>query len=258
MKVVILAGGFGTRLSEYTDIVPKPMVEIGGKPIIWHIMEHYASYGYNEFILALGYKAEVFKEYFFNRKYMSSDFTINLSTGDLHFENEVKTPWKATLVDTGHHTMTGGRIARLRNFFAKGEDFLVTYGDGLANVDINKVLRVHKDSNAMVTVTAVRPAARFGEIKIGKNGFVDEFREKPNVDSGWINGGFFVINETFLNFIQGDSSILEKEPLERAALENKLAAYKHYGFWKCMDTRRDRDEFQELCKLEKPPWKDSV
>ena len=258
MKVVILAGGFGTRLSEYTETVPKPMVDIGGKPIIWHIMEHYASFGFTEFILALGYKSEVFKEYFMNRKFLSSDFTVDLSTGEIAFDHEIKIPWKATLVDTGINTMTGGRLRRLRKFFEPGENFMLTYGDGLANVDIDAALNVHRVAKALVTVTAVRPTARFGEIKIADSGYVEEFREKPNVDDGWINGGFFVMNERFLNFIENDASILEKEPLERASREQKLAAYKHYGFWKCMDTRRDHDEFQKLCRLETPPWKTGV
>jgi glucose-1-phosphate cytidylyltransferase len=225
MKVVILAGGFGTRLSEYTKTIPKPMVKVGGKPIIFQIMKLYAKYGFNDFYIALGYKGEVIKS-FFKKKFYD---------------------WNVTLVDTGKKTMTGGRLKKMKNLFGKNETFMMTYGDGLSNVNIKKLLTFHKKNKKLVTLTAVRPPARFGVIKL-KGNFVNYFKEKSKMDEGWINGGFFVINAKFLNFIKNSQTFLEKEPLERATKQKQLAAFKHRGFWQCMDTKRDKDKLDEILK----------
>jgi glucose-1-phosphate cytidylyltransferase len=225
MKVVILAGGFGTRLSEYTKTIPKPMVKVGGKPIIFQIMKLYAKYGFNDFYIALGYKGEVIKS-FFKKKFYD---------------------WNVTLVDTGKKTMTGGRLKKMKNLFRKNETFMMTYGDGLSNVNIKKLLTFHKKNKKLVTLTAVRPPARFGVIKL-KGNFVNYFKEKSKMDEGWINGGFFVMNAKFLNFIKNSQTFLEKEPLERATKQKQLAAFKHRGFWQCMDTKRDKDKLDEILK----------
>ena len=225
MKVVILAGGFGTRLSEYTKTIPKPMVKVGGKPIIFQIMKLYAKYGFNDFYIALGYKGEIIKT-FFKKKFYD---------------------WNVTLVDTGKKTMTGGRLKKMKNLFTKNETFMMTYGDGLSNVNIKKLLNFHKKNKKLVTLTAVRPPARFGVIKL-KGNFVNYFKEKSKMDEGWINGGFFVINAKFLNFIKNSQTFLEKEPLERATKQKQLAAFKHRGFWQCMDTKRDKDKLDEILK----------
>ena len=225
MKVVILAGGFGTRLSEYTKTIPKPMVKVGGKPIIFQIMKLYAKYGFNDFYIALGYKGEVIKS-FFKKKFYN---------------------WNVTLVDTGKKTMTGGRLKKMKNLFTKNETFMMTYGDGLSNVNIKKLLTFHKKNKKLVTLTAVRPPARFGVIKL-KGNFVNYFKEKSKMDEGWINGGFFVMNAKFLNFIKNSQTFLEKEPLERATKQKQLAAFKHRGFWQCMDTKRDKDKLDEILK----------
>ena len=225
MKVVILAGGFGTRLSEYTKTIPKPMVKVGGKPIIFQIMKLYAKYGFNDFYIALGYKGEVIKS-FFKKKFYN---------------------WNVTLVDTGKKTMTGGRLKKMKNLFGKNETFMMTYGDGLSNVNIKKLLTFHKKNKKLVTLTAVRPPARFGVIKL-KGNFVNYFKEKSKMDEGWINGGFFVMNAKFLNFIKNSHTFLEKEPLERATKQKQLAAFKHRGFWQCMDTKRDKDKLDEILK----------
>jgi glucose-1-phosphate cytidylyltransferase len=225
MKVVILAGGFGTRLSEYTKTIPKPMVKVGGKPIIFQIMKLYAKYGFNDFYIALGYKGEIIKN-FFKKKFYD---------------------WNVTLVDTGKKTMTGGRLKKMKNLFGKNETFMMTYGDGLSNVNIKKLLTFHKKNKKLVTLTAVRPPARFGVIKL-KGNFVNYFKEKSRMDEGWINGGFFVMNVKFLNFIKNGQTFLEKEPLERATKQKQLAAFKHRGFWQCMDTKRDKDKLDEILK----------
>ena len=225
MKVVILAGGLGTRLSEYTKTIPKPMVKVGGKPIIFQIMKLYAKYGFNDFYIALGYKGEVIKS-FFKKKFYD---------------------WNVTLVDTGKKTMTGGRLKKMKNLFRKNETFMMTYGDGLSNVNIKKLLTFHKKNKKLVTLTAVRPPARFGVIKL-KGNFVNYFKEKSKMDEGWINGGFFVMNAKFLNFIKNSQTFLEKEPLERATKQKQLAAFKHRGFWQCMDTKRDKDKLDEILK----------
>ncbi|MDA8907878.1 glucose-1-phosphate cytidylyltransferase, partial [Planktomarina temperata] len=229
MKVVILAGGFGTRLAEYTDITPKPMVAVGDRPIIWHIMRRYAQYGHKDFHLALGYKADVIKKYFLDNNKVSSDFTIDLKSGEQTYFSRDNVDWKVSLIDTGLNTLTGGRLKRLKSFIGN-ETFLLTYGDGLADIDIEKLLTFHKKHKKMVTVTAVRPSARFGELKI-ENEIVTSFVEKPQIETGWINGGYFVVEPEFLDLIDEDSSVLEREPLELATAMGELVAYKHYGFW---------------------------
>tara|TARA_Y100000748_G_scaffold303877_2_gene310630 strand:+ start:431 stop:1201 length:771 start_codon:yes stop_codon:yes gene_type:complete len=254
MKVVILAGGFGTRISEETDLVPKPMIKIGSKPILWHLMSHYAKYGYKEFILALGYKSEVVKEYFINYPAVNSDFTIEMNSGKLSIHSKENLDWKVTLVDTGLNTMTGGRLARLKEHLKDEENFMLTYGDGLSDVNIAELVEFHKQHKKLVTVTAVHPVARFGEMIIEDN-VVKNFKEKPQIDQGWINGGFFVVNKKFLNYIKGDHTILEKEPLESVCNDNELMSFKHEGFWQCMDTLRDKKSLEKLWNEEKAPWK---
>ena len=229
MKVIILAGGLGTRISEYTDTIPKPMVPIGDKPMLWHIMSLYARYNHKDFYLALGHKGEIIKKY----------FSKNLEK------------WKINLIETGSKTMTGGRVKRLKEIIGK-ESCMLTYGDGLADIDLDAVLKFHKKHGKLVTVSAVRPPARFGEIQISGDR-VTSFKEKPHLDQGWINGGFFIIEPDFFDFIEGDNTELEKSPLEKAVKENELFAYKHEGFWQCMDTKRDRDTLEEIFK-KGAPW----
>ncbi len=252
MKVVILAGGFGTRLSEYTDTIPKPMVPVGGRPIVWHIMSTYARFGHTDFFLALGYKAEVVKEYFLHYRSLNSDFTVDLGSGDVTSHQADIIDWNVTLVQTGDDSMTGGRVKRMQSYVGD-ETFLLTYGDGLADVDIDALIRFHKSHGKMVTVTAVHPTARFGELQINA-GVVESFKEKPQTVQGWINGGFFVIEPAFFDLIDGDSTILEKAPLEKAAQMGELMAYQHDGYWQCMDTKRDRDHLEELWQSGNAPW----
>ncbi len=253
MKVVILAGGFGTRLSEYTSDIPKPMVTIGGKPILIHIMNFYASFGHKDFHLAAGYKGEVIKDFFLNYKNLNSDFRIDLKTGEIESFEEERLDWKVTIVDTGQKSMTGGRVKRLKKFIGK-EPFLLTYGDGLVDLDINKVIKFHEEHGKMVTVTAVHPTARFGELDIVEDQ-VTTFKEKPQTTHGWVNGGYFVIQPEFLDLIEGDETVLEAAPLEKAAEMGELKAFFHKGYWKCMDTKRDRDDLEEVWKTGKAPWK---
>ena len=253
MKVILLAGGFGTRLSEYTETLPKPMVRIGGKPILWHIMKTYAHFGHTNFYIALGYKAEVIKEYFLHYKTMNADFTVDLGEGTVTSHQLDELNWKVTLVDTGLHTMTGGRVRRMKPYIGN-ETCLLTYGDGLSNVDLNQLITFHKSHGKMVTVTAVHPGARFGELEM-KEEQVTSFQEKPQTGQGWINGGYFVIEPEFFEFIDKDMTILEKKPLERAAQMGELMAFRHKGFWQCMDTKRDRDNLEEFWKTGKAPWK---
>ena len=254
MKVVIFAGGLGTRLAEITERIPKPLVKIGTMPIIWHIMKIYSQYGYNEFILPLGYKSELIKEFFLNLKYIKSDFTIDTSNGEIKMHQNNSDNWKITFVDTGLNTMTGGRLLKLQQYIGE-EKFLLTYGDGLANVNINKLLEFHSKNKKMVTITAVRPAARFGEIKILKNTHnVSSFREKPRVENGWINGGFFVCEPELFKYLNDDSTVLEHEPLQQICLENELVAYKHDGFWQCMDNKKDHDYLNNLWEENKRYW----
>ena len=253
MNVIILAGGFGTRLSEYTQSIPKPMVPIGGHPIIWHIMNTYSKFNHNDFYIALGYKSEVIKEYFLNYRSFNSDFTVDLSTGIITPHHVDSRNWKVTLVDTGPSSMTGGRVKRMQKFIGK-EPFMLTYGDGLANIDLDALFEFHHDHGKLVTVTAVHPGARFGELNID-NGQVMKFQEKPQMDQGWINGGFFIMQPDFFDLLDGDETILERSPLEKAASMGQLMAYKHNDFWQCMDTQRDRDLLEELWVKGVAPWR---
>lgn len=253
MKVIILAGGFGTRLAEYTQTIPKPMVSIGGKPILWHIMQMYAYFGYADFYVALGYKAENIKEYFLNYRFLKSDFTIDLKNGHVTPHQNDDVEWRVTLVDTGLNSMTGGRVKRLQKFIGN-EPFMLTYGDGLAELNIHELVKFHKSHGKMVTVTAVHPGARFGELQLHDN-LVKNFKEKPQVGQAWINGGFFVMEPEFFNYIENDDTILEREPLEIVARKGELMAFRHEGFWHCMDTKRDRDVLENLWKSGEAPWK---
>lgn len=253
MKVIILAGGFGTRLSEYTESIPKPMVTVGGRPIIWHIMKRYASFGYNDFLLALGYKAEVVKEYFLHYRSLNADFTIDLSCGEITSHQTEDINWKVTMVHTGLESMTGGRVKRMQSYVGN-ETFMLTYGDGVADINIDELVKFHKSHGKMVTVSAVHPGARFGELDMNGNA-VASFKEKPQMGRGWINGGFFVIEPGFFDLIEGDSAVLEKEPLEKVADMGELMAYQHDGFWHCMDTKRDRDTLEEFWQSGNAPWK---
>lgn len=252
MKVIILAGGFGTRLSEYTGTIPKPMVPIGGKPMLWHIMKTYASHGYKDFVVALGYKADVIKEYFLNYRALNSDFSVNLGSGTVtpHLRDDVD--WTVSLFDTGEQTMTGGRVKRLRDFIGN-ERCMLTYGDGLADIDLNALEAFHVSHGKMITVSSVRPAARFGELELDVDRVVS-FQEKPQLQEGWINGGFFVFEPAFFDLIDGDATMLEREPLERAAAAGELMAYRHEGFWHCMDTKRDNDLLQSMWLKGAAPW----
>tara|TARA_Y100001970_G_scaffold263319_1_gene348643 strand:- start:4219 stop:4977 length:759 start_codon:yes stop_codon:yes gene_type:complete len=252
MKVIILAGGFGTRLSEYTETIPKPMVKIGGKPMLWHIMNTYSNFGHKDFYIALGYKAENIKDYFLKYRELNSDFTIDLDKGKLTTHQKHSVDWRVTLVDTGLNSMTGGRVKRMKDYIGK-ETFMLTYGDGLADININDLLSFHKKHGKMVTVTAVHPGARFGELDIDGE-VVTSFKEKPQLAQGWINGGFFVVEPEFFDLITDDSTILEKDPLESVAEMGELRSFKHEGFWKCMDTKRDRDFLEEMWKSGKPLW----
>ena len=251
MKVVLLAGGFGTRLAEYTESIPKPMVPIGGKPILWHIMQQYASYGHKDFYLALGYKAQIVKEYFLNYRALNADFTVDLQTGAVTPHQLDEVDWRVTLVDTGLQTMTGGRVKRMQSFIGN-ETFLLTYGDGVANVDLDELLKFHRQHGKLVTMTAVRPTARFGEIEL-KDDEVISFQEKPQLHDGWINGGFFVIEPEFFNFIENDQTMLERHPLEKVAQNKQLMAFCHEGFWQCMDTKRDHQLLENLWE-QGAPW----
>ena len=246
MKVVILAGGKGSRISEYTQNIPKPMIEISGKPILWHIMKIFAKYKFNDFYLALGYKSEIIKEYFLNYYNYTNDIKIDLSNNNVDFFNSKKIDWKISLIETGLETMTGGRLKNIKKYL-DDQSFFVTYGDGLGNINIDELLKFHKSHGKLVTVTAVRPQARFGEINI-ENNCVTSFMEKPQVNSGWINGGFFVMEKEFLDYIENESTILEKDPLELASKNNQLMAYKHFGDWHCMDTIRDKENLEYIFK----------
>ena len=253
MKVVILAGGFGTRLSEHIESLPKPMVQIGGKPILWHIMKNYAYFGHKDFYVALGYKAEVIKEYFLNYRTLNADFTVDLGDGTVTPHQLDELDWKVTLVDTGLHSMTGGRVRRMEPYVGN-ETCLLTYGDGVSDVDLDQLIAFHKRHGKMVTVTAVHPGARFGELEMNGEQ-VCSFQEKPQTGQGWINGGYFVIEPEFFNLIQEDITILERGPLEQAAQMGELMAFRHKGFWQCMDTKRDRDNLEKFWLSGKAPWK---
>jgi len=251
VKVVILAGGLGTRLSEYTEAIPKPMVRIGNKPMLWHIMQRYAKFGHNDFLVALGYKSEVIKEYFLNYKILNSDFTIDLKNGSILAMNSDPVDWKVSLIETGTNTMTGGRVRRLRNNIGN-ETFLMTYGDGISDIDIDELIAFHKSHGKLVTMSAVRPGARFGELELDGTRIVS-FEEKPQLHEGWINGGFFVMEPAFLDFIDDDETMLERAPLEKAAKLGQLMAYRYEGFWQCMDTKRDVETLESLYKT-RAPW----
>ena len=253
MKVIILAGGLGTRLSEYTDLIPKPMVRIGGKPILWHIMNSYAKYGYKDFYIALGYKADVVKDYFLNYRILNSDFTTNLGNGSVTPHILDDTDWTVTLVNTGDHTMTGGRLKRLKKF-VDGERFMLSYGDGVSDVNISKLVAEHHSNKKEVTLTAVRPPARFGEMELVEKNVVS-FREKPQINAGWINGGFFVMEPSIFNYIENDETVLERRPLELLSSKGQLNAYKHTGYWQCMDTKRDHDALEAQWLSGNAPWK---
>ena len=251
MKVIILAGGFGTRLSEYTDAIPKPMAKIGDKPILWHIMKIFEHHALNDFVLALGYKNEIIKEYFSKYSLLNSDSSIDLKSGNMEMHQVQSEDWNVTLVDTCLDTMTGGRIKRLKDFVGN-QTFMVTYGDGVGNIDIKNLIKFHKSHKKLATVTAVRPQARFGELEIVDD-CVKSFKEKPQLDQGWINGGFFVLEPEVFDLISDDSVMFERQPLEELSSEENLMAYKHHGFWKCMDTKRDLEILNDLWNTN-PPW----
>ncbi len=252
MKTVILAGGFGSRLSEETIVKPKPMVDIGGKPILWHIMNIYGHYGFREFIIALGYKGEFIKEYFLNYYNFQSDLTISLKNGEVSAKKNCERDWLVHLVDTGMNSMTGGRLHRLKKHVGNNT-FMLTYGDGVCSVDIRKLVAFHKSHGKIATVTAVHPTARFGGINFDGDRVI-EFTEKPQTGEGWVNGGFFVFESGIFDYLHGDDTILESDPMENLVRDGQLMTYRHNGFWQCMDTVRDRSHLEELWKTN-PPWK---
>ncbi len=255
MKVVLLAGGFGTRLSEETDLKPKPMTEIGGKPILWHIMKHYSHYGFNDFVILLGYKGYMIKEYFANFFLHRSNVTIDLSNNNIEYHDNKTEPWKVTLVDTGYRTMTGGRIKHAQDFIGN-EPFMLTYGDGVADVDINALLEFHKSHNGIMTITSIQPEGKFGALNIDDSNAILKFQEKLKGDGGWINSGFFVCEPKIFDYIpDGDDTVLEQETLQRLAEEGELYAYKHHGYWKCMDTLRDKKILYDLWESNQAPWR---
>ena len=253
MKVIILAGGRGTRLQEETVVRPKPMVEIGGRPILWHIMKSYAAHGFKDFLIACGYKGEMIKEYFGNFFLHESDYVIDLGDGSLEVMNAGKLDWKVGVVDTGQETMTGGRILRLKEWVGN-ETFMVTYGDGVGSVDISALARFHAQHGRLATVTAVRPPARFGELVLSGSK-VMEFAEKPQTTEGWINGGFFVFEPGIFEYLEGDDTALERAPLRRLATEGELLAFRHEGFWQPMDTLREKEGLEQLWTSGRAPWK---
>ena len=254
MKVVILAGGFGTRISEESHLKPKPMIEIGGRPILWHIMKTYTYYGIKEFIVCLGYKGNLIKEYFYNYFLHSNDITIDISKNSFEFHNKETEPWKITLVDTGLKTMTGGRLKRVKNYIGNNT-FCFTYGDGLCDVNINEIVKFHKENNFEATLTAVRPPGRYGNLNIERDNIINTFIEKPIEGSGWINGGYFVLEPSAIDLIENDSTSWEKDTLEKLVTNSKLGAFKHYGFWHAMDTINDKNTLQHLWDQGKAEWK---
>lgn len=255
MKVVILAGGFGTRISEESYLKPKPMIEIGEQPILWHIMKQYSSYGFNDFVICLGYKAYVIKEYFADYFLHTSDVTFDLTSNQMTVHNNFSEPWKVTLVDTGLNTMTGGRIKRIQPYVGD-EPFMITYGDGVSDVNIHELVEFHRNHGKMVTMTAVQPEGRFGVLDLDANNLVKSFREKSQGDMGWINAGFMVLQPQFFDYIKGgNDTVLERQPLEDAAENGELVAYRHFGFWQCMDTQRDKKKLEEMWASGEAPWK---
>jgi len=253
MKAIILAGGFGSRIAEETIHRPKPMVEIGGRPILWHIMNIFGAQGVDEFIIALGYKGETIKQYFLNYHALNSDITLDLCTGDYTVQKSIRPEWRVHLVDTGLNTQTGGRVRRLRKWIGENETFLLTYGDGLADLDLGKVLNFHLAHGRLATVTAVKPPARFGRLHIEEDR-VTTFMEKPGEGEGWINGGFFVLQPRALDYVDGDETIWERDPVERLAGEGELMAYRHQGFWSCMDTLKEKNMLEEVWASGQAPW----
>lgn len=253
MKVVILAGGLGTRISEESHLKPKPMIEIGGRPILWHIMKIYSKFGLNDFVVCCGYKSYVIKEYFANYFLHLSDVTFDLKKNQMEVHHNESEPWKVTLVDTGEETMTGGRIKRVRKYIGD-EDFCLTYGDGLADINITELLKFHKDHGGMATLTATQPPGRFGALKI-ENTLIQSFKEKPQGDGNWINGGFFVLNPKVIDLIEGDKTVWEENPLQALANSQQLHAFHHHGFWQPMDTLRDKNQLEQMWASGKAPWK---
>jgi glucose-1-phosphate cytidylyltransferase len=253
MKVLILAGGLGTRISEESDLKPKPMVEIGGKPILWHILKLYSFYGFNEFIILCGYKGYVIKEYFSNYYKHMADMTINLSNNEIEFHKNHAEPWKITLVDTGLETMTGGRVKRVKEYI-QNESFMLTYGDGVADVNLKELLKFHKDHGKLMTITSVQPEGRFGALSSKENGLIESFKEKPKGDGAWINGGFMVCQPEVLHYVENDKTVLEQKPLNDLARDKEIMAYKHRGFWKPMDTLRDKNQLENLIENGNAPW----
>lgn len=254
MKVVLLAGGFGTRISEESVLKPKPMVEIGGKPILWHIMKYYSSFGFNDFVICCGYKQHVIKEWFADYYLHTSDITFDFAEGGaMTVHKNYTEPWKVTLVDTGLNTMTGGRVKRIRKYVGD-EPFMLTYGDGVSNVDLNALLKFHQTHGRIATMTAVNVGQQFGVLEIDKDGTIHRFREKQDRDGSVINGGYMVLNPEVFDYIDGDDTVFEKAPLEKLASEGNLKAYQHPGFWKCMDTTRDRNQLEEMIAKGEAPW----
>ena len=255
MKVVILAGGLGTRISEESHVKPKPIIEVGDAPILWHIMKYYSSYGFNEFIICCGYKGYVIKEYFADYYLHRSDVTFDFANNnEMIIHNNVAEPWKVTVVDTGLHTMTGGRLKRIQKYVGD-QTFMMTYGDGVSDIDLDALLEFHRVHKKAATLTAIQPGGRFGVLDIDDNETVRQFSEKAKEDGGWINAGFMVLEPEVFDYIEGDDTFFEKEPLENLALDGKLAAYRHEGFWKCMDTMRDKGMLDELWNSGQAPWK---
>ena len=255
MKVLLLAGGFGTRLSEETDIKPKPMVDVGGKPILWHIMKTYSHHGFNEFVILLGYKGYYIKEYFANYFLHQSDVTIDMSDGSMEIHNNSSEPWKVTLLDTGLDSMTGGRIKRAQDFVGE-EPFMLTYGDGVADINIEELVKFHKTHGKAMTMTSAQPDGRFGALNIDENNKVKEFKEKPKGDGSWINAGYFICEPKVFDYIvDGDSSVFEQSPLMNLAKDDEVHTYKHHDFWMPMDTLRDKHKLNELWSSDKAPWK---
>ena len=254
MKVVILAGGFGTRISEESHLKPKPMIEIGEKPILWHIMKHYSQYGYNEFVICLGYKQYVVKEFFADYFLHTSDVTFDLANNSMKVHNNYAEPWKVTLIDTGLHTMTGGRVKRIREYVGD-EPFMLTYGDGVSDIDIKALEEFHRAHGKIATISAVNVGQRFGVLDMDGTGQINSFREKNDNDGGVINGGFMIMNPEVFDYIEGDTTVLEREPLENLAKNGELMAFHHTGFWKCMDTQRDKMQLEDMWASGKAPWK---
>jgi glucose-1-phosphate cytidylyltransferase len=255
MKVVILAGGLGTRISEESHLKPKPMIEIGERPILWHIMKIYSHFGFNDFIICLGYKGYSIKEYFAHYFLYESDVTFDFKYSNQQIiHSHCAEPWKVTLVNTGVDTMTGGRVKRVQDYVGN-ETFMLTYGDGVADIDIHKLVAYHQSHGKLATISSTQPSGRFGALNIGEDNRVQDFQEKPKGDGGWINAGFFVLEPTVFNYINGDSTIFEKDPLENLAGDGQLMVYKHTGFWQPMDTIRDKNQLEDLWKAGKAPWK---